>query len=387
MSRLRNPLATSSRWAGSATRPRHSACATSTVPPGRARRSAVLDVLDDRLGVGVDEDDVVGVLVHARQHVGGAAGDQAHPVRGDAGLEEVGPRVLLVVDLVVDRGERRAGRAAEQPDTGHPGTGADLEDVPGAGRRREHGALRADRGRDGVDARVRGTAGAPSIRRRSPQRSRRRISSSDSLSVTAQLQLVVSQPRAVPGMVWGCPAEGYSDWMFGLTFEKLLIIGIIAVFLLGPEKLPHYAAQFGRLVRQLRDMANGAKDRMRDEMGPEFDDLDWKKLDPRQYDPRRIIREALIDDGTDAIARRRSSRRPCPARGRTPTAPTCSANAPSRTRSRPPNRPRSTPRPPSFPCPANSFPIRSLRIRRTFCPFRPCGAYSARIGRISPSNS
>jgi sec-independent protein translocase protein TatB len=87
--------------------------------------------------------------------------------------------------------------------------------------------------------------------------------------------------------------------MFGLTFEKILIIGIIAVFLLGPEKLPHYAAQLGRLARQLRDMANGAKDRMRDEMGPEFDDLDWKKLDPRQYDPRRIIREALIDDPND----------------------------------------------------------------------------------------
>ena len=84
--------------------------------------------------------------------------------------------------------------------------------------------------------------------------------------------------------------------MFGLTFEKVLIIGVIAAFLIGPDKLPHYTAQLGRLVRSLRDMANGAKDRMRDEMGPEFDDLDWKKLDPRQYDPRRIIREALTDD-------------------------------------------------------------------------------------------
>lgn len=83
--------------------------------------------------------------------------------------------------------------------------------------------------------------------------------------------------------------------MFGLTFEKLLIIGVIAVFLLGPERLPHYAAQLGRLVRSMRDMANGAKDRVREEMGPEFEDMDWKKLDPRQYDPRRIIREALSD--------------------------------------------------------------------------------------------
>jgi sec-independent protein translocase protein TatB len=28
-------------------------------------------------------------------------------------------------------------------------------------------------------------------------------------------------------------------------------------------------------------------------LGPEFDEVDWKKLDPRQYDPRRIVRDAL----------------------------------------------------------------------------------------------
>ena len=74
-----------------------------------------------------------------------------------------------------------------------------------------------------------------------------------------------------------------------------LLIGLIAVILIGPDRLPGYAAQFGRLIRSLRDMANGAKDRMREEMGPDYDDVDWKKLDPRQYDPRRIIREALDD--------------------------------------------------------------------------------------------
>lgn len=82
----------------------------------------------------------------------------------------------------------------------------------------------------------------------------------------------------------------------GLTFEKLLIIAIIAAFLLGPERLPYYASQLARLVKSLRTLANGAKERLRDEMGPDFDDLDWKKLDPRQYDPRRIIREALLED-------------------------------------------------------------------------------------------
>jgi len=88
--------------------------------------------------------------------------------------------------------------------------------------------------------------------------------------------------------------------VFGLDFEKLLVIGFIAVIVIGPQRLPKYAAQFGRLVRTVRDLANGAKDRLRDEMGPEFDDVDWQKLDPRQYDPRRIIRDALSDDGRDS---------------------------------------------------------------------------------------
>ena len=87
---------------------------------------------------------------------------------------------------------------------------------------------------------------------------------------------------------------------FGLTFDKLIIIAVIAVFLVGPDRLPHYAAQLARMVRALRVMADGAKDRMRDEMGPEFDEIDWKKLDPRQYDPRRIIREALLEEPTPA---------------------------------------------------------------------------------------
>ena len=81
----------------------------------------------------------------------------------------------------------------------------------------------------------------------------------------------------------------------GLTFDKLLIVGVLAVFLLGPDRLPVYAAKLAQLVKTVKNMANGAKERMRSEMGPEFDDVEWQKLDPRQYDPRRIVREALQD--------------------------------------------------------------------------------------------
>lgn len=84
--------------------------------------------------------------------------------------------------------------------------------------------------------------------------------------------------------------------MFGLSGEKLIILVIIAAFVLGPERLPQYAKQLANLIKSVRRMAEGAKDQLASELGPEYQDLDWKKLDPRQYDPRRIIREALVED-------------------------------------------------------------------------------------------
>ncbi|MGJ0387657.1 Sec-independent protein translocase TatB [Microbacterium sp. CGR1] len=83
---------------------------------------------------------------------------------------------------------------------------------------------------------------------------------------------------------------------FGITFEKLLLIGLIAVLLIGPERLPRYAESVAKLARRAGEFLRDTKSRVRDEMGPEIDDVDWRKLDPRQYDPRRIIRDALFED-------------------------------------------------------------------------------------------
>jgi sec-independent protein translocase protein TatB len=84
--------------------------------------------------------------------------------------------------------------------------------------------------------------------------------------------------------------------VFGLSGEKLLILGIIAVIVLGPERLPEYAKGLANIIKSIRRMAEGAKTQLKDELGPEYEDVDWRKLDPRQYDPRRIIREALTED-------------------------------------------------------------------------------------------
>lgn len=97
----------------------------------------------------------------------------------------------------------------------------------------------------------------------------------------------------------------------GLTFDKILVILVIAMFVVGPDRLPMYAKRLGELVRSVKRMSEGAKDRLKEEMGPEYDEVDWRQLDPRQYDPRRIIRDALLEDEREArIAERRAARSP-----------------------------------------------------------------------------
>ena len=81
----------------------------------------------------------------------------------------------------------------------------------------------------------------------------------------------------------------------GLTAEKLLLILLIVAMLIGPERLPRYTSTVTRLAKAAKRTLHSAQQRVREEMGPEFDDIDWSKLDPRQYDPRRIVREALTD--------------------------------------------------------------------------------------------
>ncbi len=76
---------------------------------------------------------------------------------------------------------------------------------------------------------------------------------------------------------------------------ELLILLVVAVVVVGPERLPRYAAQLGSWVRVLRTFLAQAKDRVAEELGEEAKDIDWAAMDPRQYDPRRIVREALID--------------------------------------------------------------------------------------------
>jgi sec-independent protein translocase protein TatB len=98
-------------------------------------------------------------------------------------------------------------------------------------------------------------------------------------------------------------AQGWSDTL-GIVFDsigwgEILVLVVAGLFILGPERLPSAAAWLGRTVRQIREYATGARDQLRAELGPEFDEL-RKPLEDlrgiRDLDPRRMVGRQLFDD-------------------------------------------------------------------------------------------
>ncbi|MGH3982699.1 MAG: Sec-independent protein translocase protein TatB [Pseudonocardiaceae bacterium] len=61
--------------------------------------------------------------------------------------------------------------------------------------------------------------------------------------------------------------------MLNIGWAEFLVLVVGGLFILGPERLPSAAAWLGRSVRQVREYATGAREQLRSELGPEFDEL------------------------------------------------------------------------------------------------------------------
>ncbi len=88
--------------------------------------------------------------------------------------------------------------------------------------------------------------------------------------------------------------------MLDLNITKLLVLAVIAIVIFGPDQLPKVAAQAGRALRELRRMADGARDDLREGLGPEFADFDFNDLNPRSL-VRKHLLDGLEDDPAPAV--------------------------------------------------------------------------------------
>ncbi|MCX6465985.1 MAG: Sec-independent protein translocase protein TatB [Pseudonocardiales bacterium] len=88
-----------------------------------------------------------------------------------------------------------------------------------------------------------------------------------------------------------------------IGWGEILVLIVAGLFILGPERLPEAASWLGKTIRQVKEYATGARDQLRTEIGPEFDEL-RKPLEElrslRNFNPRTAATRALFDDDLPA---------------------------------------------------------------------------------------
>jgi sec-independent protein translocase protein TatB len=87
------------------------------------------------------------------------------------------------------------------------------------------------------------------------------------------------------------PDRVLERFVLDLSLTKLLVLGVLALLIFGPDQLPKLAAQAGRALRDLRKIAENAKADLQDGLGPEFRDFDLGDLHPRTF-----VQKHLFDD-------------------------------------------------------------------------------------------
>ena len=88
--------------------------------------------------------------------------------------------------------------------------------------------------------------------------------------------------------------------MFDLSIPKLLILAVIALVIFGPKELPKIASQAGRALRDLRKIAEGAKNDLREGLGPEFADFEIEDLNPKRFVQKHLFDDVNGDNGNAA---------------------------------------------------------------------------------------
>lgn len=83
--------------------------------------------------------------------------------------------------------------------------------------------------------------------------------------------------------------------MLDIGAGELLGLALVALVLVGPTKLPTFAADAARFLRKVRGFAQSATSDLRENLGPGFEDLSVSDLNPKSF-IRKQMRQALEDE-------------------------------------------------------------------------------------------
>jgi sec-independent protein translocase protein TatB len=82
-----------------------------------------------------------------------------------------------------------------------------------------------------------------------------------------------------------------------IGWGEVVVLALAALFIFGPERLPHLAQDAAGAVRRVRSAVTGARGRLQETLGEDMPDL--RHVDLRRYSPKALIREHLLGEDDD----------------------------------------------------------------------------------------
>ena len=93
---------------------------------------------------------------------------------------------------------------------------------------------------------------------------------------------------------------------FDFGAGEIVGLAILAMILVGPERLPNLAVDAAKFVKRVRQMATTATEELKGNLGPGFEDLKPTDLSPKKFIQKQLA--GVIDDEPISSSTKKSSK-------------------------------------------------------------------------------
>lgn len=83
---------------------------------------------------------------------------------------------------------------------------------------------------------------------------------------------------------------------FDFGAGEIIGLAVLAMILIGPDKLPTFAVDAAKFIKKIRVMATNATNDLKENLGPGFEDLKPTDLNPKTFIQKQLSN--VLDDET-----------------------------------------------------------------------------------------
>ena len=98
--------------------------------------------------------------------------------------------------------------------------------------------------------------------------------------------------------------------MFDFCAGEIAGLVVLALILVGPERMPRVAGDLARMIRKVRAMTNTATAEIRENLGPGFEDLTPSDLNPKTFIKRHVASVLEEDEEKEKLNSTESAIKP-----------------------------------------------------------------------------